>query len=179
MHIATLIDEVGIGFLFAPAHPPAMKNVAPVRKELGIRTVFNLIGPLANPAGVRRQLVGVFREDLTETLAHVLHALGSERVFVVHGRDGTDEVAITGETQVSYLDRGHVHTMTFTPEDAGLHRASTDDVSGGDASENASHVLDILRGKKGPASSLLGQIRRSWSPPAPRRWNSGPTRHIG
>jgi anthranilate phosphoribosyltransferase len=148
--IAKLVDDVGIGFLFAPAHHPAMKHVAPVRKELGIRTVFNLIGPLANPAGVKRQLVGVFRRDLTAVVAEVLRALGSEKVFVVHGLDGTDEVSITGETTVSYLENGHVHTMTFTPEDAELERADISRLSGGDAKENAGHVLDILKGKKGP-----------------------------
>lgn len=148
-HVSTLVDEVGFGFLFAPSHHPAMRHVAPVREELGIRTVFNLIGPLANPAGVKRQLVGVFRRDLTETLAHVLGALGSEKVFVVHGHDGTDEVSITGKTTASYLERGHVHTMTFTPEDAGLERASIRDISGGDARENAAHILDLLKGKKG------------------------------
>lgn len=147
--VARLIDDVGIGFLFAPVHHPAMKYVAPVRKDLGIRTIFNLIGPLVNPAGVKRQLVGVFRDDLTDVVARVLKALGSEKVFVVHGRDGTDEVSITGETVASYLDKGHVHTMTFKPEDAELDRADISQIAGGDAKENAGHILDILEGKKG------------------------------
>ena len=147
--VAKLVDEVGIGFLFAPEHHPAMKHVAPVRKELGIRTVFNLIGPMANPANVKRQLIGVFDGNLTTTVCEVLRALGSEKVFVVHGQDGTDEVSITGETTVSYLEHGHIHTMTFTPEDAELDRADISDLSGGSAEENAKHIIDIFEGKKG------------------------------
>jgi anthranilate phosphoribosyltransferase len=127
--VATLIDEVGIGFLFAPAHHPAMKHVAPVRQELGVRTVFNILGPMANPA---------------------VHQLGSEKVFVVHGRDGLDEVSISGETVVSLLEHGHVHTMTFVPEDAGLERAAVSGLGGGTAEDNAAHIIDILKGKKGP-----------------------------
>ena len=148
--IAKLVDDVGIGFLFAPAHHPAMKHVAPVRKERGIRTIFNLIGPMANPANVKRQLIGVFRADLTTVVAEVLRALGSEKVFVVHGHDGMDEVSITGETTVSYLESGHVHTMTFTPEDAELDRADISGLVGGDAEQNAGHLMDVLDGKKGP-----------------------------
>ncbi|MDH3214703.1 MAG: anthranilate phosphoribosyltransferase [Candidatus Krumholzibacteria bacterium] len=153
--VAQLIDGVGIGFLFAPHHHPAMKHVAPVRRDLGIRTVFNLLGPLANPAGVKRQLIGVFREDLTEVVAKVLRSLGSEKVFVVHGRDGTDEVSLSGDTTVSLLENGHVHTMTFTPEDAELERADITELSGGDAAENAGHIRDILGGKKGPRRDVV------------------------
>lgn len=153
--VAQLIDDVGIGFLFAPHHHPAMKHVAPVRKDLGIRTIFNLLGPMVNPAGVRRQLIGVFRADLCETVAKVLGALGSEKVFVVHGRDGTDEVSITGETIVSYLEHGHVHTMTFTPEDAELERFDLSRLDGGTAEENATHILDILSGKNGAKSNAV------------------------
>jgi anthranilate phosphoribosyltransferase len=147
--VAALIDQVGIGFLFAPAHHPAMKNVAPVRKELGVRTVFNILGPMANPAGVKRQLVGVFDDALTEVIAKVLAALGSEKVFVVHGRDGLDEVSVSGETVVSVLEHGQVHTMTFVPEDAGVDRTAVSDLTGGSAEDNAAHILDILAGKKG------------------------------
>ena len=147
--ITQLVEEVGIGFLFAPSHHPAMKHVAPVRKALGIRTVFNLIGPMANPAGVKRQLIGVFRGDLTEVVANVLKALGSEKAFVVHGLEGTDEVSIAGETVVSFLENGHVHTMTFTPEDAGVERSEMSEISGGTAKQNAAHLLGILKGKKG------------------------------
>lgn len=148
--VGELIDRVGIGFLFAPAHHPAMKYVAPVRKDLGVRTVFNLLGPLANPACVKRQLVGVFREGLTETVAHVLHALGSEKVFVVHGADGTDEVSIAGPTTVSLLEHGHVHTMIFTPEDAGLEPIDLPDLHGGTAEENAAALIGVLEGDPGP-----------------------------
>jgi anthranilate phosphoribosyltransferase len=153
--VAQLIDDVGIGFLFAPAHHPAMKHVAPVRKELGIRTVFNLIGPLTNPACVKRQLIGVFSDDLTEVVAKVLRALGSDKVFVVHGRDGTDEVSITGESSVSFLEHGHVHKMTFTPEDAELDRTDISELRGGNAEENAGHIIDILNGKKGPRRNAV------------------------
>lgn len=148
--VSQLVDEVGIGFLFAPAHHPAMRYVAPVRQELGIRTVFNLLGPMANPAGVKRQLVGVFDGRLTETVATVLLELGSEKVFVVHGCDGSDEVSLSGKTIVSLLDKGHVHTMKFTPEDAGLERQDIAELAGGSAEENAMHILDVLGGKKGP-----------------------------
>jgi anthranilate phosphoribosyltransferase/anthranilate synthase/phosphoribosyltransferase len=153
--VGTLIDEVGFGFLFAPHHHPAMKHVAPVRKELGIRTMFNLLGPMTNPAGVKRQLIGVFRRDLTETVANVLKDLGSDRVFVVHGLDGTDEVSLAGETQVSYLEHGHVHTMMFTPEDAEVERASIDKLCGGNAEQNAQLILDVLRGEKGPCRDAV------------------------
>jgi anthranilate phosphoribosyltransferase len=154
-HVATLIDEVGVGFLFAPAHHPAMKNVAEVRRELGVRTVFNILGPMANPAGVKRQLIGVFADELTEVMAKVLHQLGSEKVFVVHGRDGLDEVSISGPTVVSMLEQGHVHTMTFVPEDAGLERSAVSELGGGSAEANAAHIRDILRGKKGPRRDAI------------------------
>lgn len=148
--IGELIDRVGIGFLFAPAHHPAMKNVGPVRKELGVRTVFNLLGPLTNPAPVRRQLVGVFRSDLTEKVARAFQALGSEKVFVVHGADGTDEVSVTGETIVSVLENGGVRTTVFRPEDAGVPRATLGEIRGGTSQDNACHLLDVLRGRHGP-----------------------------
>jgi anthranilate phosphoribosyltransferase len=147
--VAELVDRAGIGFMFAPHHHPAMKHVAPVRKELGIRTVFNLLGPLTNPAGVKRQLIGVFDRNLTDVVAKVLRSLGSEKAFVVHGMDGTDEVSICGDTAVSYLENSHVHTMTFAPEDAGISRAAIGDISGGTAQENASHILNLLSGGNG------------------------------
>jgi anthranilate phosphoribosyltransferase len=148
--IASLIDSVGIGFMFAPHHHPAMKYVAPVRRELGIRTVFNLLGPMTNPAGVRRQLVGVFDPALTETVAAVLGLLGSEKVYAVHGADGTDEVSITGETRVSVLEHGDVHTFTFTPESVGLRRAAAGALAGSDAADNARIIEAILDGEAGP-----------------------------
>ncbi len=148
--VSRLIEQVGIGFLFAPHHHPAMKHAAPVRKQMGVRTIFNLLGPLTNPAGVRRQLIGVFDRDLTEVLCRVLRALGSEKAFVVHGMDGTDEVSLSGETRVSVLDGGEVRTFRFAPEDAGISRASLAEISGGSPEENAAHVRDIFNGAAGP-----------------------------
>jgi len=148
--VAALIDSVGIGFLFAPSLHPAMKHAAPVRKELGVRTVFNILGPLTNPAGVERQLTGVFHPDLTERLCNVLHTLGSEKAFVVHGLDGTDEVSIGGETRVSALEKGRVRTFHFAPEEAGLDRAPLDAISGASPGENARHIEEIVDGKSGP-----------------------------
>lgn len=148
--VAALIDRVGIGFLFAPSLHPAMKHAAPVRKELGLRTVFNVLGPLTNPAGVKRQLTGVFSPDLTERLCNVLKTLGSEKVYIVHGSDGTDEVSISGETRVSALENGEVRTFTFTPEEAGLERAPLSAISGSSPEENAGHIRDIVDGKPGP-----------------------------
>jgi len=144
-----LIDRVGIGFLFAPQHPPAMRHAAPVRRQMGVRTVFNLLGPLTNPAGVKRQLIGVFDGALTEVVCRVLETLGSEKAFVVHGLDGTDEVSLSGATRVSVLDGGRVRTFQFTPEEAGIARSDVSDIGGGSPEENASHVRDILNGDGG------------------------------
>ncbi len=147
--VTRLIEEVGIGFLFAPQHHPAMKYAAAVRRQLGIRTVFNVLGPLTNPAGVKRQLLGVFTPGLTVTLAEVLGALGSERAFVVHGVDGGDEVSISGETQISALLGGRVETYRFHPDEAGLEVADLAAVAGGSALENAAHVESVLAGEPG------------------------------
>jgi anthranilate phosphoribosyltransferase len=153
--VAQLIEEIGIGFLFAPRHHPAMKYAAPARKQLGIRTVFNLLGPLTNPAGVKRQLIGVFDRDLTEVVCRVLQALGSEKAYVVHGLDGMDEVSITGETVVSALEDGGVRTFRFTPEEAGLDRANIAELAGGSAEENAAHITRILNGGAGARSDAV------------------------
>lgn len=147
--IADLVDRAGIGFMFAPAHHPAMKNVVPVRQQMGIRTVFNLLGPMANPAFVKRQLVGVFDPSLTEVVANTLRALGSEKVFVVHGMEGTDEVSIGGETRVTKLENDSVETVTMTPEDVGIERRDISELGGGNASENAKHIMDVLSGQAG------------------------------
>ncbi len=147
--VAKLIDNVGIGFLFAPKHHPAMKHAAPVRRELGVRTIFNVLGPLTNPAGVKRQLIGVFREDLTDVICRVLRQMGAERAFVVHGADGTDEVSITGVTHVSELKEGRVRSFEFTPEEAGLERARPSEIAGGTADENAAFILGIMNGDGG------------------------------
>ncbi len=150
-----LIDEIGLGFLFAPAHHPAMKHVAPVRRELGLRTVFNVLGPLTNPAGVKRQVIGVFAGGLCEPLARVLAELGAERAFVVHGQDGLDEVSLTSPTLVAELRDGEVKLSTFQPEDMGLTLCSAADLTGGTPEQNATILTAILDGEKGPRTDAV------------------------
>lgn len=152
---AGLIADVGVGFLFAPRHHPAMRHAAPVRAELGVRTVFNVLGPLTNPAGVRRQLLGVFDPALCPTLAAVLGALGSERAFVVHGEDGGDEVSLCGPTRVAELRDGRVREFEFTPEEAGLEPCVSADLAGGDPAANAAHVRAALDGTGGPRTDVV------------------------
>lgn len=148
--IARCISEAGIGFMFAPAHHPAMKHVGPTRVELGTRTIFNLLGPLSNPAGVKRQMVGVFARPWVEPLAHVLAALGSERAWVVHGSDGLDEITTTGSTFVAELADGKVRTFEISPDELGLKRAAASDLKGGDAAANAAALRAVLEGMPGP-----------------------------
>src|SRR5215813_6479451 len=148
--VSRCITQAGIGFMFAPAHHPAMKNVGPTRVELGTRTIFNLLGPLSNPAGVKRQMVGVFSRQWIEPLAQVLKNLGSESVWVVHGSDGLDEVTLAGTTYVAALTDGAVRTFEIVPEDVGLARAKPETLRGGDANENASALRDVLKGTRGP-----------------------------
>jgi anthranilate phosphoribosyltransferase len=148
--ISACIKEAGIGFMFAPAHHPAMKHVGPTRVELGTRTIFNLLGPLSNPAGVRRQMVGVFSRQWIEPIAHVLKNLGSERAFVVHGSDGLDEITTAGPTAVASLENGVVRVFEIKPEDVGLERAKPQDLRGGDADANAVALKSVLEGQKGP-----------------------------
>src|SRR5213594_3919486 len=147
--VTRCIKEAGIGFMFAPAHHPAMKKVGPTRVELGTRTIFNLLGPLSNPAGVKRQMVGVFSRQWIEPLAHVLKNLGSESAWVVHGSDGLDEITSAGATCVAALENGGVRTFEIAPEDVGVARAMPDMLRGGDADQNARALLDVLKGKKG------------------------------
>jgi anthranilate phosphoribosyltransferase len=147
--VGRCISKAGIGFMFAPAHHPAMKNVAPTRVELGTRTIFNLLGPLSNPAGVKRQMVGVFSRQWVEPLAQVLKNLGSESAWVVHGSDGLDEITISGPTHVAALENGAVRLFEISPEDVGLKRAKPEALRGGDANENARALLDVLKGKPG------------------------------
>jgi anthranilate phosphoribosyltransferase len=135
--------------MFAPAHHPAMKNVGPTRVELGTRTIFNLLGPLSNPAGVKRQMVGVFSRQWVEPLAQVLKNLGSEAVWVVHGSDGLDEITTAGPTHVAALENGAVRTFEITPEEVGLPRVKPEALRGGPAKENAQALTDVLKGKKG------------------------------
>jgi len=148
--IARCIREAGIGFMFAPAHHPAMKHVGPTRVELATRTIFNLLGPLSNPAGVRRQMVGVFSRQWTEPLAHVLKNLGCERAYVVHGSDGLDEITTAGPTSVAKLENGQVKSFEIAPEDVGLPKAKPESLRGGDAEANAAALLSVLKGTKGP-----------------------------
>ena len=148
--VGICIRDAGIGFMFAPSHHPAMKNVGPTRVELGTRTIFNLLGPLSNPAGVKRQMVGVFSRHWIEPMAQVLKNLGSETVWVVHGSDGLDEITTAGPTSVAALENGKVRTFEISPEDAGLPRARPDALRGGDAEHNAKALLNVLTGKSGP-----------------------------
>ncbi len=148
--VGRCISEAGIGFMFAPAHHPAMKNVGPTRVELGTRTIFNLLGPLSNPAGVKRQMVGTFSKHWLEPMAKVLDNLGAESIWVVHGSDGLDEITTAGPTSVAELKHGKIRTFEIAPEDVGLERARPDALRGGDAAKNAEGLLDVLRGKPGP-----------------------------
>jgi anthranilate phosphoribosyltransferase len=133
--------------MFAPAHHPAMKNVGPTRVELGTRTIFNLLGPLSNPAGVKRQMIGTFSKQWLEPMAQVLNNLGSENIWVVHGSDGLDEITTAGPTSVASLENGKIRTFEVTPEDAGLKRSKPEALRGGDAEHNAKALLDVLKGK--------------------------------
>jgi anthranilate phosphoribosyltransferase len=153
--VGKCLDEAGIGFLFAPALHGAMKHAIGPRKELGTRTVFNVLGPLTNPAGARRQLIGVFAPQLTETMAGVLGALGSERAFVVHGSDGLDEITTTGPSRVSELLDGEVNTYQIAPEDFGIDRTPAAALQGGDAEQNASILQQVLDGAAGPHADIV------------------------
>jgi anthranilate phosphoribosyltransferase len=146
--IARCVREAGVGFMFAPAHHAAMRHVGPSRVELGTRTIFNLLGPLSNPASVKRQVVGVFARHWVEPLAHVLKNLGSERIWVTHGEGGLDEITPTGTTWVAELRDGKVTSFEIQPEDAGLQRASLDDLRGGDAAANAQALRSVLDGAR-------------------------------
>ena len=148
------LDEVGIAFLFAPMMHGAMKYAAPVRRELGIRTVFNILGPLTNPAGARRQLIGVFDARLTEPLANVLLELGSERAMVVHGEGGLDEISTLGKTTISELKNGAVSTYEFDHLSVGVPATSIREIAGGDAEFNAQIVREIISGKKSPQRDI-------------------------
>jgi anthranilate phosphoribosyltransferase len=144
--VAACVDEVGIGFLFAPKLHPAMKHVVGPRRELGVRTIFNLLGPLTNPAGAQAQVMGVYDPALTEPLAHVLGALGGVAAFVVHGAGGLDELTTTGPNRVSALRNGQVETITLDPADLGFSRACPSELRGGSAEENATITREILSG---------------------------------
>ncbi|MDJ0929664.1 anthranilate phosphoribosyltransferase [Breoghania sp.] len=146
--ISQCITKAGLGFMFAPAHHGAMKHVCPTRSELGTRTIFNLLGPLSNPAGVTRQMVGVFSEEWVEPLAHVLNNLGCEHAWIVHGSDGLDEITVCGQTSVAELKDGKVSTFTIAPGDVGLETASPEGLKGGEPAENAKALRGVLNGDK-------------------------------
>lgn len=149
--VAECIDAAGIGFLFAQTFHPAMRHVAPVRRELGVRTVFNLLGPLTNPAGARRQLVGVFAPEWVEPLAQALGRLGGERALVVHGDDGLDELSLTGASTVAELRDGAVRVFRFAPGEAGMAVCAPEALRGGSATDNAAIIRAILGGGGSPA----------------------------
>src|SRR3954463_790452 len=153
--MAACLKEVGIAFLFAPAMHSAMKYVQPVRRELRLRTVFNLLGPLTNPARATCQVVGVYADDLVEKLAEALSMLGLRRALVVHGSDGLDEITITVTTRIGEVRNGGVHTYEVTPEEFGLKRAPIEAIAGGDAAFNASLIRDVLAGKKSSYRDLV------------------------
>ncbi len=150
-----VLDDIGITFLFAPMLHVAMKHAVGVRKELAIRTVFNLLGPLTNPAGVTAQVVGVYATDLTERIASVLGSLGSKRAFVVHGAGGLDEFSLSGATRISEWANGTVRTYEVTPADVGLSSARREDVQGGDADLNAAIIRSVLNGATGPRHDIV------------------------
>jgi len=149
------ICELGIGFLYAPLYHSAMRYAANARKEVGIRSIFNMLGPLTNPAGARCQLLGVYDARLTEMFAKALKSLGTKRAFVVHGHDGLDEISVCEATRISELKDGLIRTYDIRPEDFFGQRAASDDLSGGDAKENAIITNNILKGEKGPKRNII------------------------
>lgn len=146
--IERCIHQAGVGFMFAPAHHASMRHVAPVRVELGTRTIFNILGPLSNPAGVKKQVIGVFSESWMMPIAETLKSLGSTDIWVVHGSDGLDEITTTGETKVVALKDGAITSFTITPDEAGLKRAKPEDLKGGDGEHNAKALLAVLNGER-------------------------------
>ena len=153
--VGACIDDVGIGFLFAVTLHGAMKYAIGPRREIGIRTIFNALGPLTNPAGAQAQVIGVYAPALTESLANVLNNLGSQRAFVVHGGDGLDEITTTTTTQVSELADGAVNTYTLDPTELGIPTARPSDLKGGTPEENAEMTLSVLKGEKGPRRDIV------------------------
>ncbi|MBI3709982.1 MAG: anthranilate phosphoribosyltransferase [Proteobacteria bacterium] len=153
--IERAIVEAGVGFMMAPRHHSAMRHVAGTRVELGTRTIFNILGPLSNPAGVRRQLVGVFAHKWAVPMARTLGNLGSTRAWVAHGSDGLDEITTTGPTHIAELKSGSVHEFEITPEEAGLPRARLDDLKGSTPAENAAAMQAMLGGQPGPFRDIV------------------------
>ncbi len=151
---ARMLDEIGICFLFAPNYHPAMKEVMPVRNALGVRTIFNVLGPLSNPAAARRQVLGVYARELVEVMAQVLSDLGSVHALVVHGADGLDEITITGPTHVAELHDGRVASRTLDPAELGVKPASPEDLAGGGPADNAAMLRSVLAGVEGPLAEI-------------------------
>ena len=152
---ANCLSEAGVGFMFAQAHHSAMRYVAPVRKALGIRTIFNLLGPLSNPAGAKKQVLGVFSKDWVEPIAHVLKNLGAQKAWVVHGLDGLDEISVSSETFVAEVSPSGIETFTLSPEDAGLQRHALEDLKGGAPDFNAEAIKGLLEGAKTPFRDIV------------------------
>ncbi|MCZ7394137.1 MAG: anthranilate phosphoribosyltransferase [Candidatus Methanoperedens sp.] len=152
--VENIIEKVGIGFMLAPVFHPSMKRVAQIRRDLGFRTVFNILGPLTNPANAKAQVIGVFDSSLCETMANVLNILGTKRAFVVHG-SGMDEISNTGETQIVELNNSRITKYTVTPEKLGVKRASISDIAGGTPEENASDIVEVLKGKMGAKRDII------------------------
>lgn len=146
--VSECLGKTGFAFMIAPAHHPSMRHVAPVRTELGTRTIFNILGPLSNPAGVKRILLGVFSSSWLEPIAETLRDMGTERAFVLHGSDGLDEITTTGETEVVELNRGKINRLVIKPEDAGIARATPESLKGGEPSQNAAALEGVLNGEK-------------------------------
>jgi anthranilate phosphoribosyltransferase len=153
--VGRCVDEVGIGFLYAPLLHTAMKHVMVARREMGVRTVFNMLGPLTNPAGANAQVIGVYAQSLTEPLARALAELGTIRAFVVHGADGLDEISNTGESEIAEVHEGVVRSGRVRPEDFGLGRAAIRDLQGGDREENARIIRGLLGGEGGPRRDIV------------------------
>ena len=153
--VAQSIRDIGVGFMFAPNYHAAMKHAAPVRRELSIKTLFNILGPLTNPANAKRQVLGVFNEDLVKTLAHVLQLLGSEHVLIVHGKDGLDEITITGETNVGELKNGKVAVFTIRPEDFSLKTSAIETIRVTDSEQAKTMLLSVLENVAGPARDIV------------------------
>jgi anthranilate phosphoribosyltransferase len=155
INVEKCLEETGFGFLFAPLFHPAMKYAIGPRREMGVRTIFNILGPLTNPAGAKRQILGVFSEKLTEPLANVLVNLGAEDVMVVHGKDGLDEITLTGKTYVSRCFNGKVKNFNIAPKDFGIEKAGKESLKGADKESNAKITLSILKGEKGPKRDIV------------------------
>jgi anthranilate phosphoribosyltransferase len=153
--VARCVQEIGIGFMFAPMHHSSMRHAAAPRKELAVRTLFNLLGPLTNPAGAKRQVMGVFDSAWLEPIAHVLKSLGAEKALVVHADDGLDELSIAAASQVCELNKGNIKTYQVTPEELGLARSSLDEIQVEDVTQSAAMIKNVLQGKPGAAADIV------------------------